>query len=136
MAKIKPHEIDSAEKYKIIGNFFDIVASLKSKKEVINFFMGLLTQSESVMMARRIQIAQGLIEGESYSSIKNQLGVSFHTIAKTDKWLHSEDEKYNQWLSKCLKRKKTAKKNRFESGRDSLLDRYSHHRFIKDILNS
>ncbi|KKP77870.1 MAG: hypothetical protein A2271_00705 [Candidatus Moranbacteria bacterium RIFOXYA12_FULL_35_19] len=132
MAKVKSHEINSKERYKIIGNFFDIIANLKSKKEVVDFFVGLLTPSENLMVARRIQIAQLLIEGESYETIKNKLKVSFQTITKTERWLHSEDENYNSWLAKCLKTK-TSKNNR-EMERENLLDRYSHHRFIKNLL--
>ncbi|PIP28388.1 MAG: hypothetical protein COX29_01390 [Candidatus Moranbacteria bacterium CG23_combo_of_CG06-09_8_20_14_all_35_22] len=132
MAKVKSHEINSKERYKIIGNFFDIIANLKSKKEVVDFFVGLLTPSENLMVARRIQIAQLLIEGESYETIKNKLKVSFQTITKTERWLHSEDENYNSWLAKCLKIKPS--KNNREIEKENLLDRYSHHRFIKNLL--
>jgi TrpR-related protein YerC/YecD len=132
MAKVKSHEINSKERYKIIGNFFDIIANLKSKKEVVDFFVGLLTPSESLMVARRIQIAQLLIEGEGYETIKNKLKVSFQTITKTERWLHSEDENYNNWLAKCLKIKPL--KNNSEIEKENLLDRYSHHRFIKNLL--
>ncbi|MFA6159924.1 MAG: Trp family transcriptional regulator [Parcubacteria group bacterium] len=132
MAKVKSHEIDSKERYTIIGNFFDIIANLKSKKEVVDFFVGLLTPSENLMVARRIQIAQLLIEGEGYETIKNKLKVSFQTITKTERWLHSEDEDYNSWLAKCLKIKPL--KNNREIGKENLLDRYSHHRVIKNLL--
>lgn len=132
MAKVKSHEINSKERYKIIGNFFDIIANLKSKKEVVDFFMGLLTPSENLMVARRIQIAQLLIEGEGYETIKNKLKVSFQTITKTERWLHSEDEDYNSWLAKCLKIKPL--KNNREAEKENLLDRYSHHRIIKNLL--
>lgn len=132
MAKVKSHEINSKERYKIIGNFFDIIANLKSKKEVVDFFVGLLTPSENLMVARRIQIAQLLIEGEGYETIKNKLKVSFQTITKTERWLHSEDEDYNNWLAKCLKIKPL--KNNKEIEKENLLNRYSHHRFIKNLL--
>lgn len=132
MAKVKSHEVNSKERYKIIGNFFDIIANLKSKKEVVDFFVGLLTPSENLMVARRIQIAQLLIEGEGYETIKNKLKVSFQTITKTERWLHSEDEDYNNWLAKCLKIKPS--KNNRGLEKENLLNRYSHHRFIKNLL--
>ncbi len=132
MAKVKSHEINAKERHKIIGNFFDIIANLKSKKEVVDFFVGLLTPSENLMVARRIQIAQLLIEGEGYETIKNKLKVSFQTITKTERWLHSEDEDYNSWLAKCLKIKPL--KNNKEIEKENLLDRYSHHRVIKNLL--
>ena len=129
MPKVRPHLIDKKEKYKVIGRFFEIVSNLKSKKEVIDFFVGLLTSSESLMFARRIQIAEMLLEGDNYERIRKVLKVSNQTITKTDQWLHSGDENYGRWLEKCLKIKANLKDD-YSTG----LDRYAHHRFFKDLL--
>lgn len=129
MPKVRPHLIEKTEKYKIIGNFFEIVAGLKNKKEVIDFFLGLLTPSEILMSARRIQIAQMLLEEENYEIIRKRLKVSNQTITKTDQWLHRDDE-YNRWLGGKLKRKIEKEKN-YSS---SMLDKYAHHRFFKNLL--
>lgn len=132
MSKVRPHLMDKKEKYKIIGNFFEIVSNLKVKKEVIDFFIGLLTASEALMMARRIQIAQLLLEGENYEIIRKRLKVSNQTITKTDQWLHSGDEKYNIWLEGQLKRKvETNRRGDYAS----MLDKYAHHRFLKNLLS-
>ncbi|MDQ1284027.1 MAG: TrpR like protein YerC/YecD [Patescibacteria group bacterium] len=112
MGKVKYHEIDSNERYKIIGNFLNIVSGLNSKKEALDFFLGLLTASESLMLARRIQIAQMLLDGLSYDDIRGKVKTSNQTITKTDRWLHSEDKEYNKWLEKCLNKKSGEKKSR------------------------
>lgn len=41
------------------------------------------------MLARRIEIAKRLLEGESYGQISSELRVGFDTIAKVQSWLIS-----------------------------------------------
>ncbi len=135
MPKVRTYEIDSKERFQIIGDFFDIVAGLKNKQEVVDFFIGLLTPSESLMMARRIQVAKMLIEGLNYETISKKLKVSYQTITKTDRWLHSGDEKYDAWIGERLKPIKTKRKERNYNYKRSLLDRYPDHRFLKELLS-
>ncbi|NTW45250.1 MAG: hypothetical protein HGB14_12685 [Anaerolineaceae bacterium] len=56
-----------------MDSFFEVVSKLKTKQEIVDFFLGLLTQSESLMMARRIQIARMLLQEKSYEEIKSKL---------------------------------------------------------------
>lgn len=131
MPKVRIHSIVKEDKFRIIGNFFEIVSNLRSKREIIDFFVGLLTPSEALMVGRRIQIAQLLLQGENYEDIRKLLKVSNQTITKTDQWLHSGDENYNQWLANRI-----AKKNKVVSKEDraNLLDRYAHHRVFNDLF--
>lgn len=136
MPKVKTYEIDKREKYRIIGEFFDVIAELNSKKEVIDFFIGLLTPSESLMMARRIQIAKMLLEEANYEQISKKLRVGFETINKTDKWLHSGNDDYDNWISKHISNSDKSK-NKRGNERDryaSLLDRYPGHRLLRDLF--
>lgn len=132
MSKVKTYEVDSKERYQIIGDLFEVITGLKNKKEVIDFFIGLLTPSESLMLARRVQVAKLLIEGENYETISKKLKVSYQTITKTDRWLHSGNDKYDLWLENRLKTKKPVG-NKYYSEK-SMLDRYPGHRFLKELL--
>ncbi len=99
MAKVKVYSLSPKERQKIIEDFFYLVLRLKTKDEVLHFFMGLLTSSETVMLARRIQIATLLIdEKNTQEVIRRQLGVSFQTIQRVDQWLHSDDPKRDAWV--------------------------------------
>jgi Trp operon repressor len=99
MAKVKVYSLSLKERQRIIGDFFCLVFRLKTKDEVLHFFMGLLTSSEAVMLARRIQIATLLIdEKNSQEMIRRQLGVSFQTIQRVDQWLHSDNPKRDAWV--------------------------------------
>jgi len=135
MAKVKPHAIDPQEKYKVVDSLFDVISKLRTKQEIVDFFLGLLTQSESLMMARRIQIARMLFADSSYEDIQKKLKVSSQTITATDKWLHRGDEKYTNWLKSRLA--VVVKKDflKTEPGYGNLLDKYHHHRIIKNMLD-
>lgn len=135
MAKVKPHTINPREKFEAIDSLFDVISKLKTKQEIVDFFLGLFTQSESLMMARRIQIARMLLDDKSYEEIKRKLRVSSQTIHATDQWLHKGDEKYTAWLKTRVSVTENKKKIKNSPTYESLLDKYPHHRFIKNLFN-
>lgn len=136
MAKVKPHAIDPKEKFEAIDNLFEVISNLKTKNEIVDFFLGLFTASESLMMARRIQVARMLLDGKGYEEIQRKLRVSSQMVHKTDQWLHKGDEKYVQWLNlRIQKQKQKVKEKKRVLTYESMLDRYPYHRFIKNIFN-
>lgn len=137
MGKIKAHEIDPKEKYEVIGDFFGIVSGLKSKKEVINFFVGLMTSSELLMAARRIQIARMLLGDKSYFEIKEKLKVGNDTIFRTDKWLNSRGEEYKAWICRCIEKNDRQKIDNKKDNKTSwsMMDKYPEYRVWKDLLS-
>lgn len=138
MGKIRAHEIDPKEKYKITGDFFEIILNLKLRKEVVNFFVGLLTPGEIVMLARRIQIARKLLEEKSYFEIKKELKVGSDTIFRTDKWLNSRGEEYKSWIKNCIEKVDSQKNSRRWGKKNydswSLLNKYPEYRIWKEFL--
>lgn len=140
MAKVKSHRIDPKEKYRIINEFFEIISNLKSKKEIVDFFVGLLTPSEVVMMARRIQVAKMIVEGKGYDEIMRRLKVSCQTVTKIEHWLHGKGEEYDIWISRCLnelnRREKYNDKNKSAGSKyqRSQLDKYPGHRLLKELF--
>ena len=132
MAKVKVYSIPKKERYQLIGEFFDIVAQLKTKQEIIDFFIGVLTPSESLMMARRIQVAKLLVEDESYAKVKEKMKVSPKTIQNVYHWLNERDEAYKKLILKYLKTSKKKKKR--VTYYESELDKYPQHRLMKKIL--
>ncbi len=126
MPKVKVYSIDPREKYKITGELFEIIASLGTKKEVIEFLIGLLTPSEMLMVARRVQIAKLLLEGENdFEFIRRRMKVSNQTIVKVEHWLRGDENK-NALIVKKIKEIK--KKPVFSRGTGSLLDKYTRNR--------
>jgi len=119
----------------MIGEFYDIVTNLKSKQEVIGFFMGLLTPSEALMFARRIQIAQLLLDEKSYDDIRKALGVGAATVTAVSRWLYDEREDFRKKIQEHKDRKQknttqTYKRRKYRS----ILDKYPEHRILKDLF--
>lgn len=135
MAKVKAQKIDKKERYEMIGDFYDIVTNLKTKKEVIGFFMGLLTSSEALMFSRRIKISTMLLEDKSYQEIREALGVGDSTISNVNKWLFGENEQFKNQIQAHKKRKNSqTNKNNNNNHYGSLLNKYPQHRILRDLL--
>lgn len=62
------------------------------------FFKELLTQSEFLMLSRRIQIARMLLAGATISRIQSLLHASPITIASVDRWLEGKFHAYHTVL--------------------------------------
>jgi len=133
MSKVRYDDINKRDKYQAIGDFYEIISNLNSKKESIDFFIGLLTPSEALMLARRIQIGKRILEGKKYDEIRKELKVGFSTITKTENWIHGGSDKYSKWIEECLR--KNMKKKKTKEHFKGLLDKYPEHRILKNILN-
>jgi len=86
--RVKYHSLNDIEKKKFLGELYDMIALLKNREEVKQFFKDLLTLSETVMVSRRLQIAKMLLEGYAYRDIQMKLKVGFSTIVSVEKWLN------------------------------------------------
>ncbi|HEY9713919.1 MAG TPA: Trp family transcriptional regulator [Candidatus Peribacteraceae bacterium] len=81
------------------------------KEEGVSFFRQLLTESERVMVVRRLQIARRLLLGHSFPRIAHDLGVGVSTIRGVHGWLNEQMKDYRAALNPLLQD--------FDEGRDS-----------------
>ncbi|OGE83692.1 MAG: hypothetical protein A3B10_04530 [Candidatus Doudnabacteria bacterium RIFCSPLOWO2_01_FULL_44_21] len=63
------------------------LALLHNPQEGAQFLRDLLSEPEVLMLARRLQIAELLLDGKTYQQIRADLKVSFGTIARVQTWL-------------------------------------------------
>ena len=89
MPKVNPRSLDSNSKMKYLDLLWTSIARLETREEVKRFFKDLLSESESIMLARRIEIAKRLLEGKSYGAIAQELKVGMDTIGRVQGWLAS-----------------------------------------------
>ena len=82
MPKVNPKRIDSRHRIKCLDLLWTSISQLKSREEVKNFFKDILSESEAIMLARRIMVAQYLLSGETYNEIMNEIKVGPDTIAR------------------------------------------------------
>lgn len=104
--RVKYQSLTELEKKKFLGELYDMIALLKSRDEVKQFFKDLLTLSEVVMVSRRLQIAKMLLEGFTYRDIRAKLKVGISTIISVERWLNQGFGGYRNIIQRHKKQEK------------------------------
>ena len=100
MPRARPTRIPSRDYQKLLAAIYTVMAKLTTPQEVDLFFKELLSPSELLMLARRLRIAQMLIEGETYANIKQELHVGLQTITNVNHWIEQGGRGYRQAIKK------------------------------------
>ena len=87
------------------------LALLHSPTEMAQLLRDLLSETEVLMLARRLQIAELLVDGLTYDQIRSKLKVGFTTIAKVQTWLDLYGEGYRTIINRSEKKKPTNSSN-------------------------
>lgn len=103
MPRIHPKTISFEEKKKLLNELWSMVALLENRDQVENFFKDLLSESEAIMLARRIRIARFLLDGRRYDDIKRNMNAGDGTIASVHQWLHGGNGGYKNVIPKLEK---------------------------------
>ena len=134
MAKVKIQDLENSERKRITEEFTELILCLKNTEEMADVLIGLMTQSEVLMFARRIQIAKEILRGGTQDEIRRKLKVGFNNMQSVDEWLHTDNPKRDRWLAKeILKLQLTEPEKRVFS--KSGLDRYPEHRMMRQLLS-
>jgi len=133
MPKVRVHQIDKDERIRIVGELLDVVFGIKSRSEMFELLFRLMTPSEVIMLARRLQIAKMLLNENTYEVICKSLKVSCRTIADVEGWLRENDQR----VGLVRKRLKAIARPKERSIRhsESMLDKYGYHRFLKELFD-
>lgn len=131
MSKVRVHQIDKNERRRIVGELLDVVTGIKSRNEMFELLFRLMTPSEVIMLARRLQIAKMIIGDFGYEVIQKKLHVSHRTIADVEGWIR-ENEQRAELIRNRLKAIEKPKNFRYS---ENMLDKYSYHRFLKELFN-
>ncbi|MDO8503548.1 MAG: YerC/YecD family TrpR-related protein, partial [bacterium] len=125
----------------MIGEFYDVVASLKTREEVRLFFKDLLMPDEVTTLMRRIEVAALLMAGFTYEKIAKLLGVGRGKVTNVQKSLARGGGGYKIILKRLLdsrkKRLKTQKKwvKTANSSFGSLKQKYPLHFLLFNLID-
>ena len=111
-------KLTTSKRRELVVNLCRALSVLKSSEEVAQALTDLLTPKEVETIAKRLQIAECLVKGEHYLSIRAQLKVGLSTIARVNTWLNLSGEGFKIMLT----RKRTIPKKLSEQ---ELFDPYS-----------
>ncbi len=88
-----------------IERLFDAILLLENREECYRFFEDVCTIGEVQAMAQRLQVAEMLKEGRTYTDIAQATGASTATISRVKRFLHYGSNGYNIILERLEKTK-------------------------------
>jgi len=139
--KVKPRKLKNNDKMRYLDTLYTAISSLKSRDEVKRFLRDLLTESERVMIGRRIIVAQRLLEDKSYFEIRQELGVGMDTIIRVHRWLEDDIDGYEKVVKKLEKIFESRQEKRNQAYLDpfsfeGLKKRYPLHFFLFNLFDN
>ena len=96
--KVRPRSLGERERIVALDALYTATASLQGRAAVKAFLRDLLTESERIMLGRRIVIARMLVAGYTYRDIAARLGVGTDTVQRVQKQLYDQVPGYEEAL--------------------------------------
>lgn len=100
------NDLPKQKRIQMIGEFYDVIDSLKNRNEVRLFFKSLLTPDEFATLMRRIEIAVLLSAKYKYEDITEILGVGNDKISNVQRALQQDDNGYKIIVERLIKNRK------------------------------
>ena len=97
--KKKVSELSEKERVITLDALYTATASMKGRDAMKLFLRDLLTESERIMLGRRILIARLLLMGETYDGICERLGTGRRTIREVQRWLSDQMPGYEDAIA-------------------------------------
>ncbi len=94
--KRRMRELTEQERIKTLDSLYTAAASVQGRDAMKLFLRDLLTESERVMLGRRVMVARLLLRGETRDSIRKKTGVGYGTIERVRHWLKDQVPGYEQ----------------------------------------
>lgn len=128
----------------MIGEFYDMINSLKNREEVRSFIKSLLTADEIANLMRRIEIAVLLSSGFKYDEIIEIMGVGRDKISSVHKNLLQDDSGYKIIVKRLIENRKARlrKIKKLQREKESLSPlsaikrKYPGHFLLTDLLDA
>ncbi len=135
--KIQAKNLSDTEKIKILDALYTAAGSLKGRASMKAFLRDLLTESERIMLGRRILIARSLLEGQTSRAISENLGVGLDTVWRVEQWLQDQMPGYEKAIQ-GMKREIGARLKKAESKKNwsNLKKKYPLHFLLFTISDS
>ena len=94
--KVRAREIPKEQRIATLDALYTAASSVHGRADMKLFLRDLLTESERVMLGRRILIARHLLLQKTYREIIDELHVSHMTISKVEHWLEDQFPGYEK----------------------------------------
>ncbi len=88
--KKRLRELTEKERIATLDALYTAAGTIHGRKAMKLFLRDLLTESERVMLGRRILIARLLLQDETRDAIRTRTGAGFATIERIRRWLQDQ----------------------------------------------
>ena len=121
--KKKVTDLSDKERMQTLDALYTAAGTVRGREAMKLFLRDLLTESERIMLGRRILIARKLLSGASYGEIGGELKVGFDTIGRIQKWLHDQMPGYERAIEE-MENEFEKRRERSRMTPDGKVDRY------------
>jgi uncharacterized protein YerC len=127
--KVRARNLTDRQRIEILDSLYTAAAGVKGRDAMKLFLRDLLTESERIMLGRRIVIARKLISGETHRSIEIELSVGKDTVWRVQRWLNDQLPGFESAVSELEKElgKREFRKQYAQSAIFRLKKRYPAH---------
>lgn len=101
--KVRARQLPDKQRIATLDTLYTATSTVKGRAAMKLFLRDLLTESERIMLGRRLIIARRLIAGESERTIQKQLRVGRDTIWRVRRWLLDQLPGYEQAIKEMEK---------------------------------
>lgn len=88
--KVRSKDMGEKEKMLTLDALYTAAGTVKGREAMKGFLRDLLTESERLMLGRRIQVARLLIAGSTTREAAERMGMGLDTVRRIEKWLHDQ----------------------------------------------
>jgi TrpR-related protein YerC/YecD len=110
MAKyLYPSSLPKQEQERLLSEFAIALSEISNPAESLNLIKDMLSKQEAEMLAKRLKIAELILDGYTYKEITEALKVSQGTISRVAEWLKYGGEGYRKIIDRVKKKKGSQK---------------------------
>lgn len=127
--KVRAKQLPKKQLVETLDTLYTSAGAVRGHEAMKLFLRDLLTESERVMLGRRIIIARKLIAGEAQRKIEAELKVGRDTVWRVQKWLYDQLPGYENAIAELEKEieKRSFKKQYATSALFRLKKKYPGH---------
>ena len=101
--KVKAKELSDQQRIETLDALYTAASTVRGRSAMKLFLRDLLTESERIVLGRRILIARSLIAKKKYEDISTELRVGTDTIWRVHRWLHDQLPGYERAVEEMEK---------------------------------
>ena len=101
--KIKAKELSDKQRIETLDALYTAAGTVHGREAMKLFLRDVLTESERIMIGRRILIARHILKGSQTDGIAEVLHVGYDTIYRVERWLHDQFPGYERAIEEMEK---------------------------------